>query len=252
MTLPADLVLTLDVDWAPDFVIDDVASRLIEHRVKATWFVTHASPAVDRLRAQTGLFELGIHPNFLPRSSHGASIPDVLDACMQLVPGAAAMRTHDLHQSTTVFKHVCARTPVQIDVSLFLPDVQEAHPFSYNLGDRPIWRLPYVWEDDYEMAQAAPDWTLDRLLRGRGLRALDFHPIHVYLNSARFDRYAQLKARVPRLQDATASCVDAYVQQGAGTGTFFDQVVAHLRRAGTSRTISTVVADVTAGQAFTA
>jgi hypothetical protein len=140
---------------------------------------------------------------------------------------------------------------VQTDVSLFLPDVADVQPFSYNLGQRPIWRVPYVWEDDYEMVQAAPDWTLERLLRGRGLRILDFHPIHVYLNCARFDTYSDMKRRAPRLQEATTEDVNACVQQGPGTGTLFDAVVAHLGVNGGGRTISDVVADLSRAQVLT-
>ncbi len=65
--------ITLDVDWAPDFMIDAAAQALVDREVKATWFVTHASPAVERLREHPDLFELGIHPNFLAGSSHGAT-----------------------------------------------------------------------------------------------------------------------------------------------------------------------------------
>ena len=65
------VVLTLDTDWAPDFVIDFVAKQLVAYQVRATWFVTHASPAVERLSQHSDLFELGIHPNFLPGSTHG-------------------------------------------------------------------------------------------------------------------------------------------------------------------------------------
>ena len=60
-----DLVLTLDMDWAPDCAIDFVSEELVSREVRATWFVTHASPAVHRLREHPELFELGIHPNNL-------------------------------------------------------------------------------------------------------------------------------------------------------------------------------------------
>lgn len=43
-------LLTLDIDWAPDFIIDEVVSILVKNNVKATWFITHNSPAIDRLR----------------------------------------------------------------------------------------------------------------------------------------------------------------------------------------------------------
>ena len=41
-----DYILTIDLDWAPDWMIEYVANELIRAQVKATWFVTHASHAV--------------------------------------------------------------------------------------------------------------------------------------------------------------------------------------------------------------
>jgi len=38
------LVITLDCDWAPDFVIKYVAGILTERKVKATWFITNDFP----------------------------------------------------------------------------------------------------------------------------------------------------------------------------------------------------------------
>lgn len=72
-------LITLDVDWAPDYMVDYVASILISHRVKATWFVTHESLSVWRLRKRNDLFELGVHPNFLTGSTHGNNSLDVLN-----------------------------------------------------------------------------------------------------------------------------------------------------------------------------
>lgn len=80
------VVLTFDIDWAPDFMIDFVAEGLTQRRVRATWFVTHASPAVEWLREHPDLFELGIHPNFAPGSTQGDSPEAVLRHCLRLEP----------------------------------------------------------------------------------------------------------------------------------------------------------------------
>ena len=59
-----DFLITVDIDWAPDIAIAATAKYLIENEVKATWFITHASPEVERLKEYPQLFELGVHPNF--------------------------------------------------------------------------------------------------------------------------------------------------------------------------------------------
>ena len=44
MELWNDYLIFLDVDWTLDFVIEYVANILVEHGIKATWFLTHDSP----------------------------------------------------------------------------------------------------------------------------------------------------------------------------------------------------------------
>src|SRR5262245_52214399 len=114
-------VLTLDVDWAPDFIINFVSTILIQNKIRATWFITHNSPSIEKLRAYPDLFELGIHPNFLRGSTHGTTEVDVLMHCMKLVPGATSLRTHGLFQSTGLLAQVVELTSINTDCSLFLP-----------------------------------------------------------------------------------------------------------------------------------
>lgn len=217
--------ITFDIDWAPDFVIDQVAGLLAERSVKSTWFVTHASPAVQRLSQRPDLFELGIHPNFLPGSSHGDTPEQVLDSCLKLVPDAVSMRTHGLVQSGALFDLVMSATPIRNELSLFMPMATSCTPFAYRRFGRQLTRIPFMWEDDYVMEAEATAAT------GRsfaGLAALaapfadvavfNFHPIHVYLNSSAMTAYQNLKKAVPRLTQATEAEIRPFVNRdGVGT-----------------------------------
>lgn len=224
-------VITLDVDWAPDFVIDAVAARLVDAAVPATWFVTHASPAVARLRDHRALFELGVHPNLLPRSSHGTEATAILAHVMALVPDATSLRTHALYQSSPFIAQVLASTPIVRDASLFLPRYGAVEGFRHRVGEGELVRYPYVWEDDYEMLQDDPIWDLPSFVAPRaGVTIVDFHPIHVYLNGARMDVYEHAKRLVPRLADAIPAQLDPLVVHGAdGPGSAFSALVAALR-----------------------
>lgn len=224
--------ITLDIDWAPDFVIDAVAARLLAGRVHATWFVTHQSPAVDRLRDHGELFELGLHPNFLPGSSQGADAGAVVAACMAMVPGATSMRTHALMQSTPLLELVLQETSVRTDVSIFLPHATGVAPIEYWWLGRSLTRIPYVWEDDFEIERPQPVWDLGPMLAQPGVRVFDFHPIHVYLNSSTLAAYQSLKRRVPVITAATPSVIDDLVETGAGAGTAFNSLIAALGRDG--------------------
>lgn len=121
MNSTTDFILTFDVDWAPDNVIDYVAEILTEHKVKATWFITHESDAINRLSKNSDLFELGIHPNLLNGSTHGKTEDEILKHMKAIVPNAVSMRTHGLYQSTNFLTKAAKEYGILNDVSLFLP-----------------------------------------------------------------------------------------------------------------------------------
>jgi hypothetical protein len=230
-----DLVLTIDIDWAPDFTIDFVAEQLISRQVRATWFVTHMSPAIARLKQYPDLFELGIHPNFLSGSTHGNTPDAVLDHCMTLVPQASSVRTHMLFQSTLLLRQILAQSTITTDVSLFLPGTPHIRPVEWVCRRRILLRIPYFWADDFEMERNIPCWHLaPHLGVGKGLKIFAFHPIHIYLNSADIEIYQSLKQRMPKISEASPHVLDTYIQTGEGTCALFEEVVAHLAADGRS------------------
>lgn len=230
-----DVVLTIDTDWAPDCAIDLVAERLIAHRVRATWFVTHMSPAIARLTRRPELFELGIHPNFLPGTTHGETPEAVLRHCLTLVPDASSMRTHGLVQWTQLLRQITTQSGITADVSVFLPHTPDLRPVPYCWSARTLLRIPYFWADDYEMEQDTPCWHLAPLLAvGSGLKVFAFHPIHVYLNAADAQPYEALKRRVSRLSEATPEALNAHVRTGEGPATLFTELIMHRAAQGPS------------------
>lgn len=229
---PGALALTIDVDWAPDFMIESVAQTLVDRGVRATWLVTHRSSALNDLAAHPELFELGVHPNFLPGSSHGACPDQVLETVLDLVPGATTMRTHALVQSTPIL-HAAARTSIDLDLSLFLPRAGSARPFVHWMTGSRLWRLPYVWEDDLEFGRPDPDWTGASLQPQDGTVAvLDFHPVHVWLNSSSIENYARVKQACPDLRQVRERDTEGLVAPGQGTRTMFERVVTGLAGGG--------------------
>ena len=152
--------MTFDLDWAPDFVINYVSRILIDNRIRATFFVTHSSQAVDFLARHSDLFELGIHPNFLPNSTQGNIEENILKHCLELVPDAKSMRTHSLVQSTPLLGRIMTQTYIVCDVSLYLPHAPLVSPVEYWWQNRMLLRIPFIWEDDLEMERRDPCWSL--------------------------------------------------------------------------------------------
>lgn len=232
--------LTFDLDWAPDLAIDYVANVLRARGVRATFFVTHRSAAVERLRATPELFELGVHPNFMPGSTHGATPAAVLAHCLELVPEARSMRTHGLIQSSALLDTVLATTPLTVECSLFMPRATHLASFRYERPAGTMVRVPYAWEDDYELEHPEPRRDMGVLLGVAGLRIFDFHPIHVFLNSCTFHRYQELKRQVPHLFQASEAELAGYVQAGEGTRTAFLELVDLLAEQGSARLMDLV------------
>ena len=190
-------VLTFDIDWAADWTIDRIAERLIQRRVRATWFVTHACAAVDRLALHSDLFELGIHPNCLSGSSHGEGEDEVLDHILGLVPGAVSMRTHCFYQSTPFLAKAAGRG-IRVDSSILTPGASHVAPHILTRGDMALVRVPVSFEDDIELARSAPSWDLDDArFHQPGLTVFNFHPILVALNPLSDRDYDVFKLRCP-------------------------------------------------------
>lgn len=222
--------LTLDVDWAPDFIIDMVANVLLSKNVKATWFITHDSPAVQRLRQNNNLFELGIHPNFLPGSSHGNDQSEIISNCMQIVPEARCLRSHSLLTSSPLTIAIMQSTSINIEASIYLPHANNlcASPFEWE-GLR-LWRIPFNWEDDLEMRRASPCWDASTFFKqcNAGLRIFNFHPIHIYLNSLDMRPYAKYKQLYPNLQLGSRREDLRRPSNLPGTAAMFESVVSFM------------------------
>lgn len=236
-----EVALVLDMDWAPDFSLTRAAARLRALGVRSTWFVTHETRVLGSLAAEPELFELGIHPSFLPGSSHGSTASEVLAHCRSIVPGARALRTHGLVQSTALLDRVLAETPLEVDASLFLPRTSHLQPVEYFWAGRSLCRLPVFFEDDFEMERPRSEWSLPTLLGDApGLKVFAFHPIHLTLNGADTGPYQALKARRPRLPAATEEDVADLARTGPGPSTLFEALLRLLAARGGGRRLSQI------------
>lgn len=183
------LFLTFDLDWAIDPAIELCLDMVEEAGVAATFFVTHETPLLSRMRANSR-WELGLHPNFNPLLDGSAEqgairAADVLERLRQVVPEARAVRSHSMTQSSRLLD-VFRDFGLTHDVNHFLP----AHvgialrPFRHWNG---LVRVPYCWEDDVALHYGDGPDVLE--IARRGFAVFDFHPIHVALNTRSIAHY---------------------------------------------------------------
>jgi hypothetical protein len=215
-----EIAITFDQDWAPDYMTAFVLNQLEARGVKSTWFITHKSPVLDRLK-ESPFVEIGIHPNFLQGTTQGKNTTAIMDGLMAICPGAKAVRTHAMVYSASLAR-VFALYRIPIDSSVYLGGMAGIKPFKakYPTGER-ITRMPYFWSDDGELTNG-PEW---RLWDCEGLKILCFHPVHCFLNTAAWDDYLifrkELKSN-PKMDPADAA---KWATCRKGTWNFLGKVI---------------------------
>lgn len=190
------LFLTLDVDWAHDEILNDSIYLIEQAGISATWFITHDTPLLKRLRGKSN-FELGIHPNFNPllqgddRKCRTAQ--DVVNSLMKLVPEAKSVRSHSMTQSSHLLE-IFRSSGLTHDCNHFIPMTANIEIKPWTLWNGML-RIPYFWEDDITCIydSISQSSCISVLIRQLGLKVFDFHPIHVFLNTEHLARYERTR-----------------------------------------------------------
>jgi len=95
------IFLTFDIDWAHDDVLADSIDLVEQAGVCATWFVTHETLLLKRLR-QNPNFELSIHPNFNLLllgwdGCRGRNAAEVVERLISLIPEERSIRSNSVN-----------------------------------------------------------------------------------------------------------------------------------------------------------
>lgn len=236
-----ELAITFDVEWAPDWIVGSLAEVLSAKRVSATWFATHASPLLTDIGSDS-LFEVGLHPNFLPNSTQGENSIQVMTAMLEWFPHAKSVRTHSLFQSERLLQSFAQDYGMAIDCSILLPrcDAVVPHTIAWPDVEETLIRVPHVFQDNVHMAFKR-NWTLtDTMPAGQGLKVFDFHPLHILLNSRDMTSFRQL-AHQKRFEDIQPSDLDGLINKDTGSRDLFDELVNALAGQ-TSNTVTDIVA----------
>lgn len=186
---PATFCLTIDIDWAHDAVIADTLAIVAEAGVAATWFVTHATPVLADIRA-TPRQELGLHPNFNPLFDGTAGqARETLLRLRDIVPEATSIRSHSLVRSSRL-SVLFRELGMTHESNYFLPPSSGGSiaPWTDFTG---LIQVPIRWEDDVRLL----DPTIGEPATHLQIAPLtvDFHPIHLFLNTTTIAEYEDAK-----------------------------------------------------------
>lgn len=182
-TWKGKVFLTFDLDWCHDDVLLDAIQMVEQANVPATWFITHDTPLLSRLR-NNPLFELGIHPNFnkllCGDVSNGHSIEEVVERLLEIVPDAKSVRSHSL-TSSSILLNLFKSKNLTHECNFFIQgDGQTDHKPWKDWSQ--LIRVPHIWEDDLILASNIKR-TPQTFYRKCGINVYDFHPIHVFINT---------------------------------------------------------------------
>ena len=223
LTAKPTFVLTGDQDWAPEWALAATLALAESEGVPFHLFATNASPSITG--PATNL-TLGIHPNFLPGSTHGETDDAVIDSCQKLVPDASSFRCHAFCENTYIIRKLVARG-FTADSNLLAFLQPGLVPIMHGAG---LLRFPVFLEDDVFLEWASPDLDTSQathLLCTPGIKILNFHPSLVALNAPSFAYY---DSRRKMLFGAADTQIERFA--GRGVETILRDLIAVIREAG--------------------
>lgn len=188
-----NLLVTVDIDWACESAIEDTLDFLMNQNIVPTVFVTHRSPRVE---ASLNEIEVGLHPYFDPSSSHGSSIPEVVEHVMNLPHNLPAFRCHR-------FAHCNSSLQAMVEAGMLISsnvctDLEIVPPFKDRFG---LLEIPIFLEDGGYLWRKRPlevNQILREKMAGQGLKVMIIHPMHFAINTPDFDYMYKIKQLMSR------------------------------------------------------
>ena len=182
------ICLTLDADWALKQVTEYALSFFYQHNIAFTFFATD-----DQDIRSDELCEVAWHPNFFQTNADAE-----LSKLSRLFPGSKGIRPHRLYQDGSLSADILKKYGIKwlsasSSSTRFIPEWRyDLFPdFSINWGDN-FW----IWY------KSTPDFEiLHRDLKG--FYTINFHPIHIYLNTVTQEQYNRAKTRYHDLKYLT-------------------------------------------------
>ncbi len=223
--MPKNIILTFDLEWAPDWMIMPILKKLKEKKITSHFFLTHNSKLFSK---KNRYIKIGLHPNFFKNSTQGSSEKNVIDNLLKIYGKVDILRTHGNYQSTNLHVLLTEKYKFKIDNSILSPRSQV---FNYDLiwKKRKIEILSYNWEDGYETNQIQKIFSLKNKFFNNNkikLYILNFHPVHIFLNTRYSDIYKKMKKKFPNINKTHYSDLEKFInRKTVGTKNFFESVI---------------------------
>jgi hypothetical protein len=217
--------LTADQDWAPEWTIADFLKRVGKLAQPVHIFRTSPSRLLDDAANQR-VIEQGWHPNFMPGSSHGATVDEVVAYCQRVFPGLRTARCHCFAEDSYRMRAL-AKAGIVADSQVATPCQGYLLPIVHFTG---ILRFPVYFEDDvaFDADPAFDVGVFRKTLFTPGLKILNFHPTFVGCNTPSQAHYNSVRSQV----FGTEEPADGVRWDGRGTANMLDELVGEILSAG--------------------
>lgn len=183
------VIFTADQDWAPEWACEVFVNEVTTNELPVHVFRTNSSPTIDKAVAR-GVVTHGWHPNFKADSTHGTTISEVISTMQAIHSESRTVRAHSYFESSEIWD--CLYAVGQIVESHGVTRLEEnLQPM--RMASKLI-RVPVFFEDDVFMRDYPDELDCELLFKrllSPGLKVLDFHPIHIGLNSKSLIHYEQ-------------------------------------------------------------
>lgn len=226
------IYVTSDLDWASEDVILQALQVFAKAEAPFTFFQTHYSNALIRFAKEHGS-ELEWHPNFLPCSSHGGSVKEVIASLSALPAEKKVVRCHLYYCPEEPYQHFLSETGIKAssnDLSLL-----SLKPIYKKNG---ITEIPLFFEDG-RFIKAGHPMNVDTILKAMktdGDYVFLFHPIHVAFNSLDYGLTRSLKDNLSREEyhRLSSKVILEKRYQGYGVANLFLDLIRELKASGHS------------------
>lgn len=182
------LIITLDLDWAPEPAIEETLDFFQKRKINPTVFITHRSSRVEACLSE---LEVGLHPYFDSESSHGSTINQVVDYVMALPHNCPVFRCHRF-KTCNQSKQAMAEAGMRISSNV-CSDLEVISPFRDRFG---FLEVPIFMEDGgylWHKHSLEVDDSLRKRLLQEGVKVFVIHPMHFALNTPVFDYMVKIK-----------------------------------------------------------
>ena len=210
------IFITMDTDWCPAEVLQYALALFEKHALRCTIFTTGYYAALATCDSRN--FEIGVHPNF--NDATVAQYERKLRDLLALYPNAQGVSSHAMLSSTPLL-HLFKQAGLRYERNLLRYKEVAAKPFYYF---NQLLRVPIFWEDDIWFSHDPHARFAANLFAPADLPLVfNFHPIHLFLNTASLEHYARFKPDYHNVDKLVGHRYEGY-----GVHSFFQSLITYM------------------------